>query len=158
MSRAGGFSLIPKRILVPIDFSPSSDAALRHASTLAEPLHSEIHLVHVIPMFTAMKMPDFVPETEFIGAAQREAEQYFTSRQEELLGKGIKVSFSVETSNDVPGSILEVVDREHIDLVVISTHGMTGWHPLVFGSTAEKLVKLVHIPVLLLRTAQPEAS
>ena len=40
-------------------------------------------------------------------------------------------------------------------MMVVSTHGLTGWHPLVFGSIAEKLVKLAHIPVLLIRTAKP---
>jgi nucleotide-binding universal stress UspA family protein len=51
-----------------------------------------------------------------------------------------------------------VVEREHIDLVVISTHGITGWHPLVFGSIAEKVVKMVQCPLLLLRSAKPETS
>jgi nucleotide-binding universal stress UspA family protein len=51
---------------------------------------------------------------------------------------------------------MEVVEREHIDMVVISTHGISGWHPLVFGSIAEKVVKLVECPLLLLRSSKPE--
>jgi nucleotide-binding universal stress UspA family protein len=43
-------------------------------------------------------------------------------------------------------------------MVVISTHGMTGWHPLVFGSIAEKVVKLVDCPLLLLRSEKPASS
>jgi nucleotide-binding universal stress UspA family protein len=53
---------------------------------------------------------------------------------------------------------MEVVEHEHIDLVVISTHGISGWHPLVFGSIAEKVVKLVQCPLLLLRSAKPDAD
>jgi nucleotide-binding universal stress UspA family protein len=53
---------------------------------------------------------------------------------------------------------MEIVEREHIDLVVISTHGISGWHPLVFGSIAEKVVKLVQCPLLLLRSVKPEAK
>jgi nucleotide-binding universal stress UspA family protein len=53
---------------------------------------------------------------------------------------------------------MEVVEREHIDMVVISTHGISGWHPLVFGSIAEKVVKLVQCPLLLLRSAKPDTS
>ena len=53
---------------------------------------------------------------------------------------------------------MEVVEREHIDLVVISTHGISGWHPLVFGSIAEKVVKLVECPLLLLRSVKPETG
>jgi nucleotide-binding universal stress UspA family protein len=68
------------------------------------------------------------------------------------------VSSSIEVGNDVPGNILNVIEREKIDMVVISTHGMTGWHPLVFGSIAEKVVKLVDCPLLLLRSEKPASS
>jgi len=156
MPRANGLSLIPKKILVPIDFSPSSDAALDQASSLAQQLHSEVHLVHVIPMFTAPKMPDFVPETEFIAGARKAAERHFALCQADLATKGIKVSFNIKVGNDVVKSILHEIEYKHIDMMVVSTHGLTGWHPLVFGSIAEKLVKLARIPVLLIRTAKPE--
>jgi nucleotide-binding universal stress UspA family protein len=53
---------------------------------------------------------------------------------------------------------MEVIDREQIDMVVISTHGISGWHPLVFGSIAEKVVKLVRCPLLLLRSAKPRET
>ena len=158
MPKASKSSLIPKKILVPIDFSPSSEAALTQASAFAQQLHAEIHLVHVIPIFTATKMSDYIPESEFIGGAEKEAKRQFDDFQADLGIKGIKVSSSIETGNDVTASILDVIRREHIDMLVVSTHGLTGWHPLVFGSIAEKLVKLVHIPVLLIRTAKPENS
>ena len=48
-----------------------------------------------------------------------------------------------------------MVERKHIDMVVISTHGISGWHPFVFGSIAEKVVKLVQCPLLLLRSPKP---
>jgi hypothetical protein len=53
---------------------------------------------------------------------------------------------------------MEVVERDQIDMVVISTHGISGWRPLVFGSIAEKVVKLVQCPLLLLRSVSSEAS
>ena len=158
MPRTGGFSLIPKKILVPIDFSSSSEAALKHASALAQNLHAEIHLLHVIPMFTATKMPDFVPETEFITGARKAAERHFALCQTELAGRGVRASSNIKVSNDVVQTILEETEHRHIDLMVVSTHGLTGWHPLVFGSIAEKLIKLVHIPVLLIRTEKPEGA
>jgi nucleotide-binding universal stress UspA family protein len=156
MSGKSGFSLIPKKILVPIDFSSSSEAALKQASALAHQLHAEIHLVHVIPKFTVTKMPDFIPETEFMEGARKAAERHFALCQAELASKGIVAAGSIKVGNDVVASILDEITHKHIDLMVVSTHGLTGWHPLVFGSIAEKLVKLVHIPVLLIRTARPE--
>jgi nucleotide-binding universal stress UspA family protein len=73
-----------------------------------------------------------------------------------LSAQGVRASSCVEVGNDIAGSIMEVADREHIDLVVISTHGISGWHPLIFGSIAEKVVKLVQCPLLLLRSAKPD--
>jgi nucleotide-binding universal stress UspA family protein len=64
----------------------------------------------------------------------------------------------VEVGDDVASSILEAAEHEKADMVVISTHGLTGWHPLVFGSIAEKVMKLVACPVLLLRTPKPVSS
>jgi nucleotide-binding universal stress UspA family protein len=43
-------------------------------------------------------------------------------------------------------------------MVVISTHGISGWRPLVFGSIAEKVVKQVQCPLLLLRAAKPDGG
>ena len=49
MSEAHAFSTIPAKILLPIDFSPSSHTALEEATVLAQHFHSEVSLVHVIP-------------------------------------------------------------------------------------------------------------
>jgi nucleotide-binding universal stress UspA family protein len=158
MPEANSFSAIPTKILVPIDFSPSSHAALEAAADLAQHFGAALHLVHVIPMFPATTMPDFIPEAKFTEEATKEAERHFAAVIKDLTGKGIKVSSSVEVGDDVASSIMEAVEHENADLVVISTHGLTGWHPLFFGSIAEKVMKLVACPVLLLRTPKPASS
>jgi nucleotide-binding universal stress UspA family protein len=103
-------------------------------------------------------LPDFIPETKFTEEATKEAERHFAAVVADLSGKGVKVSSSVETGDDVASSIMEAVESEKADMVVISTHGLTGWHPLFFGSIAEKVLKLVSCPVLLLRTPKPVSS
>ena len=158
MPETHAFSSIPTKILVPIDFSPSSHAAVESAADLAEHFGAEIHLVHVIPMFPAATFPDFIPEAKFLEENRKAAERRFAAATADLTKKGIKVTTSVEVGDDVASSILEVVEREKADMVVISTHGLTGWHPLVFGSIAEKVMKLVSCPVLLLRTPKPASS
>jgi nucleotide-binding universal stress UspA family protein len=151
-------SSIPTKILVPIDFSESSHAALVTAAELAQHFQAELYLVHVVPTFPRTTFPDFVPETKFLEKVRTDAERHFAACQADLGAKGIKVSSSIEEGNDVVGNIIEVIDREKIDFVVISTHGMTGWHPIAFGSIAEKLVKMVPCPLLLLRSAKPASS
>jgi nucleotide-binding universal stress UspA family protein len=143
---------IPTKILVPVDFSSSSDSALETASDLAQHFHAELYLLNVIPMLpTGTKTVSF-PETEYLRKAEDNAERQLATCDAALVSKGIKSSSSIEIGNDVVGNIMLVIEREHIDLIVISTHGISGWRPLVFGSIAEKVVKQVQCPLLLLRS------
>jgi len=146
MTEVNAYSTIPAKILLPIDFSPSSHLALEQATVLAQHFHAQIVLVNVIP------------ESTDVDAAKKEAEAHFAISLAGLAAKGIKATSSVLVGNDITTSILETIENEQIDMVVISTHGVTGWHPLVFGSIAEKLIRLVHIPLLLVHTERPESS
>ena len=139
-------SAIPAKILLPIDFSASSREAVEHAASLAEEFHASIVLVHVIAGESNVE------------DLKAQAEKQFAASVGGLEEKGIKATTFVEVDNDVSGAILDVIERENADLVVVSTHGTTGWHPLVFGAVAEKLVRLVQVPLLLLRTRKPESS
>jgi nucleotide-binding universal stress UspA family protein len=158
MPEVHAFPSIPTKILLPIDFSPSSQTALEIAADLAVHFHAEIYLVHVIPFYPVTTFPDFVPDEPFLLEARKWAEQHLTKCHAILTARGINTKSIVEVGNDVAGNILDVVEREHIDLVVISTHGISGWHPLIFGSVASKVVKLVQCPLLLLRSAKPDTS
>jgi nucleotide-binding universal stress UspA family protein len=146
MPEVYAFSTIPAKILLPIDFSPSSHIALEQATVLAQHFHAEIYLLNI-----ASECPN-------LEEAKKEAEERFAVSVAGLTAKGIKATSSVEVADDVAGCIRDVLEREHIDLIVVSTHGLTGWHPLVFGSIAEKLIRLVHIPLLLIRTEKPKSS
>ena len=158
MSEVHSFPSIPTRILLPIDFSPSSQAALEMAADLAGHFHAQLYLVNVIPMFPTTTVPDLVPEGEFMQETRSFAERHLAKCHAVLTARGVKSTSSVEVGNDVAGNIMEVIEREKIDMVVISTHGISGWRPLVFGSIAEKVVKLVQCPLLLLRSAKPDGG
>jgi nucleotide-binding universal stress UspA family protein len=151
-------SVIPTKILVPIDFSPSSHSALDAATELAAKFHAEVFLLTVIPEFPNVSLPDSITEATVIERAKKEASERFAVSQSALSAKGVIVKSSVEVSNDVAGAILDAIEREEANLVVITTHGLSGWYPQVFGSIAEKVVKLAHCPTLLLRTPKPESS
>ncbi|MGB6132743.1 MAG: universal stress protein [Acidobacteriaceae bacterium] len=149
---------IPRRILVPLDFSPSSDAALEMATDLAQHFHAALHLVHVVPMFPLDKGTEFFSGVKFFDNAallegvKTNTDQHLAPCLSALISRGIEASSSIEVGNDVAGNI--VIEREHIDMVVISTHGISGWHPVIFGSVAEKVIKLVKCPLLLLRSVK----
>jgi nucleotide-binding universal stress UspA family protein len=151
-------SVIPTKILVPIDFSASSHAALDAATELAEKFRAELYLLHVIPEYPAVALPEGVSASAIIDEAKKAAADHFEVSQAGLKSKGVKATTSIEVGDDVAGAILDAIDRKAADLVVFTTHGLSGWYPQVFGSIAEKLVRLSPCPVLLLRTPKPETS
>ena len=158
MSEHRVLQTIPTKILLPIDFSPSSQSALETAADLALHFQAEIFLVNVIPYFSTFTSEYATPQVQFQHEAKTRAEQHLAKARAVLTTRGVKAGSSVEIANDISGAIMEVVEREHIDMVVISTHGISGWHPLVFGSIAEKVIKLVQCPLLLLRSVKPETG
>jgi nucleotide-binding universal stress UspA family protein len=149
---------IPTKILLPIDFSPSSQIALEMAANLALHFHAEIYLVNVIPLFSTFDSEYVAPQVQLQSEEKTRAEQRLAKVQAVLDAREVKAKFSVELANDIAGSIMEVVKREHIDFVVISTHGISGWRPLVFGSIAEKVIKLTQCLLLLLHSDKAETD
>jgi nucleotide-binding universal stress UspA family protein len=151
-------SVIPTKILVPIDFSASSHAALDAATELAEKFRAQLFLLHIIPEHPTVALPEGVSEAAIIEEAKKAAADHFEVSQAGLKAKGVKATSSIEVGDDVAGAILDAIDREKADLVAFTTHGLSGWYPQVFGSIAEKLVRLAPCPVLLLRSPKPESS
>ena len=145
------------KILLPIDFTASSEAALEAATGLAEQFHAGIHLVHIIPEIPDFNGSDFFPETSVLQERREVIEEKLDARREQLMLKNIPTSFSVETGNDIVGSLMRVIKSEKADMLVISTHGLSGWRPLILGSIAEQLIKQVNCTLLLLQSGRGES-
>jgi nucleotide-binding universal stress UspA family protein len=146
--------LPPKLILSPIDFSDSADAALDVAAEFATRFGAELLLVHVVPA-----IPD-LPENVSIlkeGAYDQSLTDAAAKRLADLAGtlahKNVKARTEMGTANDVGMELVRIAEHEHADMIIIATHGMTGWHKIVFGSVAEKVVKQASCPVLVLRAS-----
>lgn len=148
---------LPLKVIVsPVDFSTHSDTALRTAADLASHFGAELLLVHVVPALPKLRSAkDFFNEAGYEQALHADAEKNLGQLTGEFSQRGIAAKFAVGTANDTAMEILRIADQHLADLVVIATHGMTGWHSLALGSVAEKVVRLATIPVLLLR-AQPK--
>ena len=83
---------IPTKILVPIDFSSSSDAALETASDLAQHFHAELYLLNVIPLLPMGTKTASFPETDHLHKAEGNAERQLAKCDAALVSKGIKAS------------------------------------------------------------------
>jgi nucleotide-binding universal stress UspA family protein len=148
--------LPPKRIMSPIDFSHPSADAVEEATDLAAHFKAEMLLVYVVPAIP--KLPSTVSmfkEGEYEQALHRDAQQHLDEMAKKISQKGIKVRTLVGTANDVGMELVRLAEHENVDLIVIATHGMTGWRRLAFGSVTEKVVRTAECPVLVMR-AKPE--
>jgi len=147
--------LPPKLILSPIDFSDPSHEALNTAADLASKFGSELLLVHVVPMLPRLPSPAAIfNEAEYEQELHKDAVARLNELTGKLTAKGVKARSEVGTANEVGIEIVRLAESNGVDLIVIATHGMTGWHRLAFGSVAEKVVRMAGCPVLLLR-AEP---
>ncbi|MGA2984567.1 MAG: universal stress protein [Terriglobia bacterium] len=148
--------LPPKVIVSPVDFSTHSDDALKTAADLSLLFGSELCLVHVVPALPKLpSVRSLFNEAEYEQALHSDAEKQLAQMVEEIARRGIAAKYAVGTANDTAMEVLRTAEHNHADLIVIATHGMSGWHQLAFGSVAEKVVRLSPFPVLVLR-ARPE--
>jgi len=149
-----------KRILCPTDFSEPSYEALRVASELALHFSSELLVLHVVQPIPVANVPPPPPATAApmafnISSYRQELEEVSKRSLKEVVEKWVAKGINVEQTvlqGEAADQIIDAVDKQKIDLVVIATHGRTGWRKFIFGSVAEKVVRLARCPVL---TIQP---
>jgi nucleotide-binding universal stress UspA family protein len=147
--------MLPIHIVVcPTDFSQPSHEGLAAAAELALHFGSDVLLVHALPVLPSLPPdPNFVfnvPEYEL--ALHADAKERLCRLAEEMVAKGIKARTLVG-HGDAGGEIVRIAKEEGAGLIVIATHGATGWRHVVFGSVAEKVVRLAHCPVLTVRAS-----
>jgi nucleotide-binding universal stress UspA family protein len=141
-----------EKILVPIDFSDYSKSALRYAVNFAKLFDAEIILVYVVepviypPDFSMGQIAIPTVTTEFDVRAKEELNKLAKNE----IPSQVKVSTVIKTGKP----FIEIIDtavETNVDLIIIATHGHSGVEQILFGSTAEKVVRKAPCPVLTLR-------
>jgi universal stress protein A len=143
-----------RRILVPSDFSPASGKALEYASHFAKLCGSEVTLLHVLESddgseFGGTPAP-FSVESE-TGAEENLEALVRASRSRGVPGARPLLRTGVPTHE-----IVEAAKELDIDLIVIATHGFTGWRHFAIGSTAERVARAAPCSVLVVREKEHE--
>lgn len=140
-----------KKILVPIDFSECSLHAMGLALSFAEHFHGRVVLLHVVE-------PTMCHGNHTgLSAAFDEANQSLVAsarEQLENLARGYFTSGTVETLVRIGHAHSEITDTANAlgsNIIIISTHGYTGLKHVLLGSTAEKVIRNAHCPVLTVR-------
>jgi len=141
------------RILVPIDFSEHSRNALRYAVPFARQFHASIDLVYVVEptiypadfSFGQVGFPNVEEELRRRGAQELD---HLIEKQIAGVVPARKVILTGKASYEINA----YAEEKKVDLIIIATHGHSGFEHALFGSTAEKVVRKAACPVLVVRT------
>ena len=141
-----------KKILVPLDGSELARKALEEAAKMAKSFDAEIVLFEVVPFMPIYGSPELVTPL-IVDEKQKEAvEKYLANLAEELKKKGLRVTATVRTGQQVAGEIIDFAKEVGADLIVMGTHGRSGITRWVLGSTTHKVLIRAETPILLLRS------
>jgi universal stress protein A len=141
-----------RKILVPIDFSVHSKNALKYAVPMAGQFRAALHLVYVVEPtiypadlgFGQVVLPGVEEELRQKGAQELQA-----LIEREIAGS-VPATFAVRTGNP-HHEILAEAEEQHVDLIIVATHGHSGVEHMLFGSTADRIVHHAPCPVLTIR-------
>jgi nucleotide-binding universal stress UspA family protein len=143
-----------RRILCPVDFSDCAERALDHAVALAKWYHARLAVLHVyrLPVPVAMATPGIVP-SELLPIPLTPAERaQLVASLENLVSShrvaGPHIDILLDEDLEVAGSIVRRAASLPADLVVIGTHGRSGFERFMLGSVAEKVLRGAACPVL----------
>ena len=149
-----------RRILCPLDFSDTSRHALEHAVAMARWFESDITALHVLHQRFVLKPPILFAEFGDSGPTARDREAAFVRLREWLekaSSAGVKTNLVLDEGNPT-ACILERADALPADLIVVGTHGLSGFDRLVLGSVAEKVLRKARCPVLTVPPAAVTAA
>jgi nucleotide-binding universal stress UspA family protein len=143
-----------RSILVPTDFSECGNYALSYAASLARNFGASIICVHVIePMVPTVGysgMTEPLPIADIADQLENSAEHELPklAKSEECVGLAVE---EVIVHGEAASEIVRVAKERNVDLIVVSSHGRTGLGRILFGSTAEAVVRHASCPVLVVK-------
>ncbi|WP_434037048.1 universal stress protein [Formosa sp. 4Alg 33] len=146
-----------KRILVPTDFSKEAEFATKTAAKIAAKFGSEIFFVHMIDLPNAEldkthQSISEVPEALFF--IKLAAKRFNELLSQDFLDN-ITIHHSIKTDSTFAG-INETAEELDIDLIVMGSHGASGFKEIFIGSNTEKVVRTSKVPVLVIKENEQE--
>ena len=142
-----------KRIICPTDFSEPSLEGLRNGIKMAESFDAELLVMHVIepPSWSeiAYAQPIYIP-VDWTAPLKEESMKKLNGLQSEMIPEQVQSRLLTLEGNPAE-TIVRLAAEESANLIVIATHGYSGFHRFVFGSVTERVVRTAPCPVLTVR-------
>ena len=139
------------RMLVATDFSPNSLRAVKYSVQLAKRLGARLTILHVVPEPSVLNYPmEGIPPEE-VESWQLEAVKRLDQQVVEAKREYSKVDCLQRTALSPRDEIVKVATELPADLLVLSTHGLTGWQHFLLGSYAEKILEHAPCPTAIVK-------
>jgi nucleotide-binding universal stress UspA family protein len=140
-----------KRILIPTDFSKYADLAIEAGAQIAKKNNAEIILIHMLEL-PGQANDAITGETSIpaIMLFKKKAEEILKSIKNRPYLKGIPITEVVQLDNAYSG-IATYSNNNNIDLIIMGSHGSSGFEEIFIGTNTEKVVRLSNIPVLIIK-------
>ena len=137
-----------KEILVPIDFSDVSQAALEFAVVVAERFDAEMHVLHVDddPILNAPTTSD-----DFRQESSDKSKQQLDQLLDQQVKQGLRMVLAARCSTDTTQAILDYIEEFNVDLIVMGAKGRSALANMLMGSVAEDLMRKAPCPVITIR-------
>jgi nucleotide-binding universal stress UspA family protein len=139
-----------KKILVPIDFSDAADAALSEAAGLAVLFKAELVLLHVVEdrLYATSALDTVGVIFPNFGTAKREMGKKMAELQKRI-NKKYEIKCTIHILNGhIHTAVKTLTKKKKINLIVMGTHGASGFKEYFIGSNAQRVVTISDVPVL----------
>lgn len=142
-----------KKLLVPLDGSPTGQAALLNAIDLAKCFGAGLVVVSVYDPFPFIVAgPDYgYAQLQYVEAVRTETSAIVRSGKEQAEAAGLVVESLVIDAAKTWRAILDAAQSCHADLIVMGSHGRSGLDKLVMGSVVQRVLQHTTLPVLVVR-------
>ena len=144
------------KILIAIDGSDYSQAALQSVIARPWPPDTEVKVLHVVEppsLLMGREMGGYDPEFEMVWKALREQAKDLVSKAAEKL-RGAKFNVSTElVEGDPKSQIIDIANEWRADMIVLGSHGRMGLNRFLMGSVSQNVVRHAHCSVEIVRTA-----
>jgi universal stress protein A len=148
----------PRKILVPTDFSDESELSFQMALSVAVMYQARIFLLHVINSTVQQNLLDYALDQSIVDRVLNESIVVSNEKLQKAIGENqqsgdIKIISNIRKGQPHEEILKEASERK-IDLIVIASHGKTGFQKYFIGSVAEKVMKEAKCEVLLIQSRE----
>jgi nucleotide-binding universal stress UspA family protein len=141
-----------KKILCPVDFSDASRAAMQVASELARRFEGEVTVFHAYPL-PGYTLPEgtVLPATGMLQELAEQTDALLERWKAEALSDGAPRVATDKAVGEPAAEIVAAAEDGKFDVIVVGTHGRTGFAHVLLGSVAERVVRRAPMPVITVR-------